>query len=93
MKRKVRVLVAEDDEDHIFFITRALHRYDRVEFEVEAVRDGEEALAVLYRRGPYTDHLRPHLVLLDLRMPRSPGWRCSTGSRGIRSSAASRSPC
>jgi chemotaxis family two-component system response regulator Rcp1 len=73
MTRTVRVLVAEDNEDHRFLITRALRGMDGVELDVEAVRDGAEALDYLYRRGAYADRPRPHLILLDLRMPRVAG--------------------
>lgn len=73
MERTVRVLVAEDNEDHVFFITRALRGVDEVTFEIESVPDGAEALDYLYRRGQYADRARPHLVLLDLKMPRVAG--------------------
>lgn len=69
----MRVLLAEDNADHVFFISRALRGVDGVEFEVESVSDGEEALDFLYRRGDFRDRPRPHLVLLDLRMPRVAG--------------------
>lgn len=68
-----RVLVADDNEDHLFFIIRGLGGVEGVQFEVEAVRDGEEALDFVYRRGPYADRPRPHLILLDLRMPKVSG--------------------
>ncbi len=73
MRKTVRVLVAEDNEDHVFFITRALRGVDEVAFEIESVSDGAEALDFLYRRGEYHDRPRPHLVLLDLKMPRVAG--------------------
>ncbi len=73
MRRVVRVLLAEDNEDHVFFISRALRSFGGVEFEIESVRDGEEALDFLYRRNGFDDRARPHLVLLDLRMPRVAG--------------------
>lgn len=40
---------------------------------VEWVRDGDDALAFLRRHPPYTEAPRPHLVLLDLNMPRKDG--------------------
>lgn len=40
---------------------------------MEWVRDGEEALAYLRRQPPYAEAPRPHLVLLDLNMPRKDG--------------------
>lgn len=69
----VRVLVAEDNEDHLFFILRALRGVNGVTFEIDAVKDGEEALDFLYRRGRFEGRDRPHMILLDLRMPRLSG--------------------
>jgi CheY-like chemotaxis protein len=69
----VRILVAEDNEDHLFFIVRALRDVNGVVFEVDAVRDGEEALDFLYRRGRFAAQPRPHLILLDLKMPKVDG--------------------
>lgn len=68
-----RILVADDNEDHLFFIIRGLRGVEGAEFEIESVRDGEEALDFVYRRGPYADRPRPHLILLDLRMPKVSG--------------------
>lgn len=68
-----RVLVADDNEDHLFFIIRGLGGVDGVQFEVEAVRDGQEALDFVHRRGRFEGKPRPHLILLDLRMPKVTG--------------------
>lgn len=73
MSEAVRVLVAEDNEDHLFFITRALRFMENVRFEVSAVQDGADALDFVYQRGRFTDQPRPHLILLDLKMPRVQG--------------------
>jgi CheY-like chemotaxis protein len=73
MSEPVRVLVAEDNEDHLFFITRALQAMANVTFEVSAVHDGAEALDFVYRRGGFAEQPRPHLILLDLKMPRVQG--------------------
>ena len=73
MTAPVRILVAEDNEDHLFFITRALRGMENVTFEVEAVQDGAEALDFVYQRGRFKDRKRPHMILLDLKMPRVQG--------------------
>ena len=70
--RTVRVLVVDDNEDHRFLIERALRQLDGVRLEVTSVGDGEEALAHLHGEDS-TDLARPHVVLLDLRMPRLGG--------------------
>ena len=73
MREPMRVLVAEDNEDHLFFITRALHAMENATFEVSSVQDGGEALDFIYQRGGFENQPRPHLILLDLRMPRVQG--------------------
>ena len=73
MNRTVRVLVADDNEDHRFLIERALRGIEEVDLQVSSVADGEEALEYLERRGRYAAQPRPPVVLLDLRMPRLGG--------------------
>lgn len=70
-----RVLLAEDNEDHRFLTMRALRDHgSTTRVEIDAVIDGEEALDYVYRRGRYAGRPRPHLILLDLRMPRLDGF-------------------
>lgn len=74
-RRSVRILMAEDDDDDFFLATRAL-RQARLANEVMRVRDGEELMAYLLRRAPFESPDSspvPHLVLLDLNMPRKSG--------------------
>jgi CheY-like chemotaxis protein len=40
---------------------------------VDAVADGEEALDFIYARGRFADRPLPHLILLDLKMPKVNG--------------------
>ena len=69
------VLLVEDNEDHTELILRSL-RDHRMANKIFHVADGEEALDYLFRRGDYTDpgtSPRPHVILLDLRLPRVDG--------------------
>lgn len=70
----IRVLVADDNEDHAFLIVRALRSAEGVVLEVETVTDGQEALDYLYQRARYAGQPRPNLILLDLKMPRVNGF-------------------
>lgn len=70
--KPVRVLVADDNEDHLFFIERALGQIEG-DLQVDTVQDGVEVMDYLHRRGDFADKERPHLILLDLRMPRRDG--------------------
>jgi CheY-like chemotaxis protein len=71
----VVVLVVEDDPDHAELISRSLEDH-RVASRVFHVSDGESALDYLFRRGRFSDAVhspRPHVILLDLRIPRIDG--------------------
>ena len=71
--KQVRVLIAEDNEDHLFLTVRALREIDGVHLEIETVRNGEQALDYIHRRGEYAGKSLPHLVLLDIKMPKVDG--------------------
>lgn len=68
----LRVLLVEDDEDHLFLIRRALHDLAGVSVTSEIARTGEEAVELL-RRARFQPGALPELVLLDLKMPRVDG--------------------
>ncbi len=69
----LRVLVAEDDDDHRFLAVRALKEASGMEVHVDEVSDGAEALDYVYRRGRFRNSRRPHLILLDLKLPKING--------------------
>ncbi len=68
------ILLAEDSPQDIE-LTLAAFEEHRIANKVEVVRDGQEALDYLFRRGKYADRPagNPALVLLDLKMPRVDG--------------------
>lgn len=71
----VIILLVEDNPDHAELVKRGLKEH-RVANKIYHVSDGEEALDYLFRRGAYTDpekSPRPHVVLLDLRLPKIDG--------------------
>jgi CheY-like chemotaxis protein len=73
--RPVIILLAEDDPGDQE-LTRRFLAEGPMHHELYIVRDGEEALDYLWRRGPYqnpTTSPRPDLVLLDLNMPKIDG--------------------
>lgn len=71
-ERDVVVLLVEDNEADARLTREAFNDTGRT-LTMEWVRDGEEALAYLRRQPPYSEAPRPHLVLLDLNMPRKDG--------------------
>lgn len=66
------VLLVEDNPDDIYFIEEAFER-STIRKTLHAVRDAEEALAFLRREPPHENAPRPHLILLDLKLPKMPG--------------------
>ena len=70
--RTLKVLLVEDDDDHIFLVRRALRDLPDAAVTVEVAGDGEQALERL-ARARYDQGGPPQLVLLDLKMPRVDG--------------------
>ena len=69
------VLLAEDDPAHQALFKRAVSG-SRIPCRLEIVNDGVEAIEYLFATGEYKDRNAdelPHLVLLDLKMPRMDG--------------------
>lgn len=67
-----RVLQVEDNEADVR-LTREALREAGEELRVSVVGDGEQALAYLRNEAGFEDAPRPHLVLLDLNLPRKDG--------------------
>lgn len=71
----VVVLLVEDNLDHTELITRVLNEH-RIPSRIIHVADGESALNYLRRQAQFADPAispRPHVVLLDLNLPRLSG--------------------
>ncbi|WP_020471124.1 response regulator [Zavarzinella formosa] len=68
------ILLAEDNPKDLELTLVALAKSNLAN-EVVVVRDGEEALDYLFRRGPYEnrEHGHPAVILLDLKMPKVDG--------------------
>ena len=74
MSQTVTVVIAEDDEGHATLVQRSLRRA-AIPAAAVRVRDGQELLDYMYRRGPWESRARhaAMLILLDLNMPRIGG--------------------
>lgn len=69
------MLLVEDNPSHAELVRRSLESYAGA-IDMRHVSDGEEALEYLNQSGGFADpeqSPRPHLVLLDLRLPRVDG--------------------
>jgi CheY-like chemotaxis protein len=74
-RQSLVVLVAEDDEDDRLMLEDAWAE-NRMANDLRFVRDGEELMDYLLRRGAFAAPgaaPRPGLILLDLNMPRKDG--------------------
>ena len=69
------ILLIEDNQDHAELVIRNLEE-NRVANKLVHLATGEAALDYLFHRGDYADASmspRPHLILLDLRLPKIDG--------------------
>lgn len=69
------ILLVEDNEDHAELVQRNFEN-NCVANTIHWVKDGEEAMDYLFRRGAYADPAAsplPSLILLDLRLPKVDG--------------------
>jgi CheY-like chemotaxis protein len=68
-------MLIEDNIDHAELVIRTLEDH-RIANKVRHFLDGQSALDYLFRRGEFSESSetqRPHIILLDLRLPRVDG--------------------
>jgi CheY-like chemotaxis protein len=70
--RPIEVLLVEDDEGDVLMTREALDE-GKVMNRLSVVGDGVQAIAYLRQEKPFSDAIRPDLVLLDLNLPRRDG--------------------
>ena len=71
----IKILLVEDDDGHARLVERNLRKVNLTN-PIDRVRDGVEALEYLHNEGAFGDRSRfrrPHMVLLDINMPRMDG--------------------
>ncbi|MBL4693594.1 MAG: response regulator [Magnetovibrio sp.] len=69
------ILLVEDNPDHADLVMRSLEDH-KMSNKIFHVSDGEAAIDYLQRKGEYSDPQSspvPHVVLLDLRLPKVDG--------------------
>lgn len=72
MSTPIEILYVEDNPGDVDLVQEAL-RGVKVLNRLHIARDGEEALAFLRRKGPFSEKPRPDLILLDLNLPKRGG--------------------
>lgn len=73
-KAPIVILMADDDDDDFMLTQKALNE-SKLLNTLLRVKDGEELMDYLMKRGDYTEAntQRPGVILLDLNMPRKDG--------------------
>ena len=74
--KKKLILIADDDEDDLMFAQKAINaNSEESEIDIKLVKDGEELLDFLYKKGEYADskHPLPSVIFLDIKMPKLDG--------------------
>jgi CheY-like chemotaxis protein len=70
---RINILLADDDKDDCFLFREALSEIP-LDTSLETVHDGEQLMNYLYA---HADNL-PHVLFLDLNMPKKNGFECLT---------------
>jgi chemotaxis family two-component system response regulator Rcp1 len=69
---EIQILLVEDNEGDVLLTLEAFKEL-KVNNHVAVVRDGAEAIEFLKREGRFADRTIPHLILLDINMPKLNG--------------------
>lgn len=72
MDNKVKILLVEDNPADVD-LTRENLEASKILHELFTVPDGVAAMDFLKKRGQYSDAPKPHMVLLDLNLPKKDG--------------------
>ena len=70
---EINILLAEDNPGDVFIIKKALHQ-NSLPCKLTQVSDGEEIMKFLYQEEKYINSTRPHIILLDLNLPKKHGF-------------------
>ncbi len=68
----VRILLVEDNAGDVYLFRKALENVE-LNFELNVIEDGAEALAFVRQEGKYAGSPVPDLALLDLNLPKNEG--------------------
>lgn len=69
---KPRILLVEDNPGDIRLTQEAL-KESNMDIHLDVVSDGEQAIDFLMKKNKHTEAVRPHIILLDLNLPKKNG--------------------
>jgi CheY-like chemotaxis protein len=70
--RRMRILMVEDNRDDVELVREAFKDL-KTDVEVYVAENGVEAMSFLRREGKYANAPHPHIVVLDLNLPKKNG--------------------
>lgn len=70
--KPIEILLVEDNPGDVRLTMEAL-KEGKVINNLTVIKDGADALAFLRRQGQYANAPRPHLIVLDLNLPKKDG--------------------
>jgi two-component system, chemotaxis family, response regulator Rcp1 len=70
--RETKILLVEDNEGDIL-LTMEAFRQASITNHIDVVRDGEEAIHYLEKKGQYASAGKPDLIFLDINLPKVDG--------------------
>lgn len=71
-KQPIEILLADDQDTDAFFIEQAFSQ-SMITNNVHWVKDGQEVLDFLNGHNGHENKPRPHLIVMDIKMPRKDG--------------------
>lgn len=71
-RRLAEILLVEDNEGDVI-LTKEAFEDAKFRNNLNIARDGEHALDYLFKRNGFEDAVRPHIILLDLNLPKLHG--------------------
>lgn len=82
--RIARVLLVEDNPDHTFLALSVLQQVLGDDSDIIVAENADEAIRII---NQFTEHDRPDLMLIDLRLPREGGFGVLSAARGHHATA------
>jgi CheY-like chemotaxis protein len=71
-RSRIEILLVEDNPADVL-LTREAFEEGKLPYRLSVVEDGEQALRFLQKKGEFKQAPEPHIVLLDLNLPKKDG--------------------
>jgi CheY-like chemotaxis protein len=73
VSKSLQILLVEDNEGDVRLIKEAFNE-SNIDKKFSVAKDGEDALNYLYKKGKYSECLRPDIIFLDINLPKKNGF-------------------